>query len=229
MKCIFYVILAMLFVITILFLPSSNAMEDWELLRDRDGIKVYKKHIEGSNLYEFKGDTVVNAKIATVIEVMLDFKAMTKWVVFLEEFRVLKGLEIKDNDFTMSIYIFTDPPWPVLNRDCIIKVAGKHSNNNNTKITVDTAALRKQIVPLKKGCIRLTKFSNKWIVESITDNKTSVSYSIRIDPEGYIPAWIVNPIIKRQPFHTLRNLKQMAKSPKYIKAENSTRLLTTEY
>ncbi len=225
MKCIFYVILAMLFVNTILFLPSSNAMEDWELLRDKDGIKVYKKHIEGSKFYEFKGVTVVNAKIEAVAEVMLDFKAMTKWILFVEEFRVLKGLEKKNNDFNMSAYISIDLPWPISNRDCIMSITGELSNNN-TKITADTVALRKQVVPLKEGYIRLTKITNKWVIESIADNMTSISYSISADPEGYIPAWTVNPIIKNQPFHTLRDLRKMAKLPKYIKAENSTKLLT---
>ncbi len=36
MKCIFYGILVMLFVNTFLYLPSSNAMGDWELLRDQE-------------------------------------------------------------------------------------------------------------------------------------------------------------------------------------------------
>ncbi len=226
MKCIFHSILVMLLVSTVLFLPSSNAMEQQcELLQNKHGIKVYKKHIEGSNLYEFKGVTVVNAKIATVVEVLLDFKAMTKWIVFIEEFRVLKGLDRKDNYFNMSVYFSIDPPWPVSNRDCIMKLTGELSNN---KVTADALASREQIVPLKKGYIRLTNLSNKWVIESITDDKTSVSYSVRVDPEGYIPAWIINPFIKNQPFYTLYNLKQMVKFPKYIKAENSSKLLTAE-
>ncbi len=69
-------------------------------------------------------------------------------------------------------------------------------SNNNTKVTADTLPLRKQVVPLKKGYIRLSKFSGKWVLESIADNKTSVSYSIKADPEGYIPAWAVNLINK---------------------------------
>ncbi len=227
MKCIFYAILVMLFVNTFLFLPSSNAMGNWELLRDKDGIKVYKKHIEGSKIYEFKGVTVVNAKIETVAEIMLDFKAMTKWILFVEEFRVLKGLEKKNNDFSMSAYISIDLPWPISNRDCVMKITGALSNNN-TKITADTLALRKQVVPLKEGYIRLTRISNKWIIEAIAENKISLSYSIRADPQGYIPAWAVNPIIKKQPFYTLRDLRKMAKLPRYIKAENSTKLLAEE-
>ncbi len=218
----------MLLLNTVLFLPSSNAMENWALLQDKDGIKVYKKHIEGSSLYEFKGDTVVNAKIETVLEVMLDFKAVTKWFVFMEKFKVLKEFERKDDNFNMSIYISIDPPWPISNRDCILKVTGELSNNNNTKVTIDMSALRKQVVPLKEGYRRLTKLSNKWCIESITDNKTSVSYSVKVDPEGYIPAWLVNTAIKKQPLYTLYNLKQMVKFPKYIKAENSTKLLTTQ-
>jgi hypothetical protein len=224
MKCIFYGILVMLLVSTILFLPSSNAMgQQCELLRDKHGIKVYKKHIEGSNIYEFKGVTVVNAKIETVVEVMLDFKAMTKWIVFIEEFRVLKGLD--GNSIDMRVYISIDPPWPVSNRDCIMKITGEIRNN---KVTADALASREQIVPLKKGYIRLTNLSIKWVIESITDDKTSVSYSVRVDPEGYIPAWIINSFIKNQPFYTLYNLKQMVKFPKYIKAENSSKLLTVE-
>ncbi len=228
MKYIVYGILVMLLVSTVLFLPSSNAMENWELLQDKDGIKVYKKHIEGSNLYEFKGITVLNAKIETVLEVMLDFKVVTRWFVFMEKFRVLKGFERKDNNFNMSIYIAIDPPWPISNRDCVLKVTGELSNNNNTKVTIDMSALRKQVVPLQKGYKRLTKLSNKWGIESIADKKTSVSYSVKIDPEGYIPAWLVNTAIKKQPFYTLYNLKQMVKFPKYIKAEHSTKLLTAE-
>jgi hypothetical protein len=159
---------------------------------------------------------------------MLDFKAVTKWFVFMEKFKVLKGFERKDNNFNMSIYISIDPPWPVSNRDCIMKLTGELSNKNNTKVTADMLALSKQVVPLKKGYIRLTKLSNKWVIESISDDKTSVIYSVRVDPEGYIPAWIVNPFIKNQPFYTLYNLKQMVKFPKYIKAENSTKLLTAQ-
>ncbi len=228
MKCIYYGIFVMLFVNTFLFLPSSNAMGNWELLRDKDGIKVYKKHSVDSKIVEFKGVTVVNAKIETTFEAMLDFEATSKLFLFVEEFRVLKGLERKNNNFTMSTYLSTDLPWPISNRDSIGKVTGTLSNDY-TKVTLDVLPLRKQVVPLKKGYIRISKFSTKWVLESIADNKTSVSFSMRADPEGYIPAWAVNLISKNQPFHTLRNLKQMVKLPKYIKAEKSTKLLTAEY
>jgi hypothetical protein len=124
MKFLFYGILVMLSVNTFLFLPSSNAMGDWELLRDKDGIKVYKKHSVDSKIVEFKGVTVVNAKIETIMEVKLDFKATAEWLLFVEEVRVLKGLEKKDNDFNMSIYLSTDMPWPVSNRDCLMNVTG---------------------------------------------------------------------------------------------------------
>ena len=88
---------------------------DWELRKDKNGIQVYTREVEGSNLDEFKGVGTVNASVESIVQILQDADNMKDWLPDCKESELLK-LEQKDQYH----YTITTAPWPVKNRDSYI-------------------------------------------------------------------------------------------------------------
>ncbi len=190
----------------------------WELIQEKNGIRVYKQGIEGSKYCEFKGVSVIDVRLDVLVAVFSDVNATSQWFRNLEELRIIEQID----PYTMTFYLSLDLPWPISNRDLILHCSSTF-NLNPPKIIVHASSVKEPIISVKNGYIRMKDVGGMWILDCTDDfRKTQVTYTSKLDPAGYIPPLLINIAIKKQVYDTLMGLKQMAKDPKYIKAaENS--------
>lgn len=184
------------------------AEENWNKEFTKEEITVYTRPVEGSSLKEFKGEVVINASIDACARVIQDTESHVKWRPDCIESRSIK----KDGNTSLS-YTETKAPWPVSNRDVVIKNTLSLSPE---KITIEFIAINMpDLIPLKEGVVRMTELTGAWTLVN-QNGSTLVTYQARINPSGSIPAWLANKTSIDQPFKTLQGLKQMVKDPKYV-------------
>jgi hypothetical protein len=206
---------------TLIFLLLASAETRWEEVLDRDNIQIWKRPVDGSKYDELKAITTVNARMEVIWELLCDTDSNKKWVENSEEARLIKPVD----ETTVLGYLSVDLPWPISNRDMVVKSSATF-DRENSRIVLKTTAVDDLIVPPKKGYIRVTEFFNEWILQYIQGQRenTRVTYKLRTNPAGHIPPFFVNLFVREQPYKTLTELKKMVTIPKYIEAAEKSEL-----
>jgi len=193
-------------------MSAAFAQEQWREVRNSNGIRVFTRPSANSSLDEFMGKTVVNAKIEVVVELIRDVDAQPQWMADCIEARVVKKYSEED----MLVYNVTRAPWPVSNRDVVVRSRGGVDVKSG-KVSIIFSAVKDSPVPERSGIVRMTDLLGQWHLSKAGDDTTEVTYIMRANPAGNIPASIANMTSKAIPFRTLTNMKQMVKKEKYIR------------
>jgi hypothetical protein len=199
----------------IIFLGGQTALgarQQWELVQDQGEVKIYERKTEGFSESEFKGVCTVNQPVEIIGAVLLDIPGYIKW--FHNCSAIKKIPQIDSNDLDFILYVTINAPWPLLDRDIVYQtqvavdiVAGK--------VTVKSAALKDPLVPIVKGCVRITDSELHWLLEKISPDRTRVTFAQRTNIGGAAGAFLSNSGSKMTIFDSLKNLRRIADDPKY--------------
>jgi hypothetical protein len=184
-----------------LFSLSSSAQDNWRLVKEEAGIKVYTKYESGSDYKAFKAEMEVNCRIENIIEVLKNSESINNWIINCKGIKLLKT---DGND--QYYYIETSLPFPFKNRDMVYHFQYTNTEGGQVKVTVTGIP---DYIQHKEGIVRLAKANGYWLLNSIDKNKTSVTYQMHVEPGGLIPAWLANPFIVNVPFSTFKELRKI--------------------
>jgi hypothetical protein len=188
-------------IIGIFFLhPAIDA--DWQLKKEKSGIKIYTRSFEGSSFEEFKGLTVIPGLTLTkVLEVILDVKNYDRLFPDCMNPKILK----QAGKWYDIHYIQTKGPFPVKDRDSVFE--------QRTEIDKNGKHARVTLIPLpdyiaeNKDMVRVRNGSGFWELEEDNNGNVKVTYQFHGEPGGNIPSWLANSFVVTHPFQTLMNLK----------------------
>ncbi|MGH7901708.1 MAG: START domain-containing protein [Thermodesulfobacteriota bacterium] len=194
-----------------LFSLAFASAEDWELIKDKDGIKVYTRTIADSKIKEFKGVTTIRAPLDSILGVLNDTDACPKWVHNCKD-----PLKLRDVSFNEGyIYQVINFPFPVKDRDLILHSKMKH--DPVTKVVTIQLTSKPDYISETKN-VRIKKSRGSYFISPLSDFTYEVTWQHHTEPGGSIPKWLVNKLIVDTPFNTLRNLRSIVQEEKYKKA-----------
>jgi regulatory protein YycH of two-component signal transduction system YycFG len=101
---------------------------------------------------------------------------------------------------------YTDTPWPITDRDLVMKMV-KEKNKNGSIKYIRTNAPDK--FPLDKDFMRIQEAGGEWLLEPLSEHQSKLTYQFYADPGGSLPAWLVNSFIVQGPYNTFSNLKKL--------------------
>ena len=180
----------------------SLANNDWELSKDKDGIKIYTRQTETSKIKEFKALTTIKAGVDELVGVLRDIEHYPGWISDIKKAEVLKRVGENELYYHLEIAV----PWPMSNRDIPLhwKVI-KNDSDGSAKIVVSG---KPEYLDEKDGIVRMPKAAGLWQFTPLENGITEIRYQFLGDPGGSIPSWIVNMMLVDGPFNTLSNLKE---------------------
>lgn len=178
-------------------LPLEN---QWELKKDKDGIQVFTRKIEGSPMRAFRGEMDLATSLDKIESLFKDVVRFTEWSPGAKK---VEPLEEGSNSRTF--YLQTEAPWPVTDRDGIyqfnfVRAAGK--------LTITAKCLPEYLPPRKKH-VRVPKSDGYWQFEEQAGGLIHIVYENHSEPGGSIPGWLANSAVVNLPFESLQNLRQM--------------------
>jgi hypothetical protein len=193
--------------VTVFYLTITvSGQENWNLVKEDAGIKVYTKTESGSKYKAFKAEMQVSCKIENILEVLKKTDSINNWVVNCKGVKLLKTEENEQ-----YYYIETSLPLPFENRDMVYHF--QYIEINSKQERVDVTGIPDYVHPMK-GIVRMVKSDGHWLLTSIDTNKTAVIYQMHVEPGGLIPAWLANPFIKNVPFSTFKELRDIVQKSK---------------
>ena len=197
------------FLVGFLFLSHSLWSQDWELKDEEDGIKVYTRQVEDSDIKAIKVEcTVEEATLSQLAAVILDIPASDQWVYATKLCRTEKIISPREFIYYSEIEV----PWPASNRDFIVRVKVEQDSLTK-KMTVGGENLPTYLNE-KEGVVRIMHTESQWTVIPEANN-LKIEFVLHVNPGGSIPAWLINLFASRGPMETFLNLRSQIRKPQY--------------
>ncbi|HET8706588.1 MAG TPA: START domain-containing protein [Pseudomonadales bacterium] len=185
---------------------AALAEDNWKLVKDEDGIKVYTQPVEGSNFLEFKGVADLDASLPQCAGLVMSIPHMPKWMYGTTHAEQVSAV----SDVDRVIYMVQHAPFPLKDRDLYVHNTLTQNADNSVVYAMDLMpekAIDSKYVHVKKLHTRVTMIA-------LSANKTHVEYRAHVDPGGKVPSWAANLVVTDTPFNTLKQAQEIIKTTK---------------
>ncbi|MBI9077727.1 MAG: START domain-containing protein [Desulfatibacillum sp.] len=206
-------IMCAVFLACFLLGPAHGAEVPWKLSKDDNGVRVYSRPVKGSDLLEFEAMTEIPASLSVLGAVLADVPSYPQWMSNCREASIITELDAN----TLMVYYVQTLPWPIANRDVVLK-ASTLLDEEKGCLEVLLQAAPDSDGPSYAKRVRMTRFSGRLFLEATGENLTRVSFRIMADPAGSLPSSGVNAGALNVPYRTLLGMKEMARKEKYVEA-----------
>lgn len=197
----FFIILS--FILIPFLAQSQDGEREWELKKQKSGIAISTRLMEGSKYKEYKSRCEIDATPEKLVALLLDVEKYTDWMAFIEFGEIVE----RDGEDIFYVYSEVDVPWPFNNRDQVTKSVVSRDTSTNS-ISIDVSIIP-DYMPEKKGVVRLQSGRGLWRFTPLKNGKTEAYHQFGGDPGGNIPAWIVNMFLVDGPYKTMLGLQEM--------------------
>jgi hypothetical protein len=184
---------------------SASAAPEWEDLGTRNGIHSFRKSEAGSSLFSFRGEGWVNAPIAVLTSLIVDPKYGPEWVDLMVKNELARTVDPN----TVVMYQSYDMPWPVEDRDFVLKQAAAYDPEKKV-VTVRFESTTEGSKPEDACCVRGQVVRTYWrlSVDPRDPNRTWVEGEVAVNPKGSLPDWLINLIQKSWPYNSIDGLRK---------------------
>mgnify|MGYP000524088846 CR=1 FL=1 len=191
----------------LLSLSFNTFAQDWQQVKQEQGIKLYTRLIPNSDYKAFKGTMRITGSLKMVLALINNAEKCADW-----QYRCLEMRVLSDN----YIYKLSELPWPLQNRYTVMKQQAEWSNHQQ-RYTLNLqniareqlpTAIRGQL-PNDHDNVQMRHSDGYWQFDLQPQNIIDITYQMHGDPAGIIPASLANQGVINAGFETLLNLRRL--------------------
>lgn len=187
-------------------MPTSTLDSSWQEISADDGIVTHRKDVDGSPLVAFRGETVIEAPIAKIANILMDTSRKLEWVHKIVEARDVRQIgeyERIEYNHTASGFLL------VSDRDFVFHAKATVDRPKN-QVVFTLKSVTDALAP-ETDNVRGSLNESRYVLTSLDGGKrTHVIVEIHADPKGSLPKMLVNMFQKAWPRRTLDNIKKQA-------------------
>lgn len=197
---------------------SEASGGEWELRKTKNDIALYFRKLPHTTIPEFKAQTKINSSIDSVLAVLMDFDACSKWLHQCE----LATLLDRPSAHTTFVYQVINVPF-ARDRDIVFQADLSHDEiGNEIAIAIkaapefchqDSNAVCKTITTNKH--IHVSEAFGVYHLKKIDSSTVEVTWQQWLDPAGNLPAWAVRSQLDNLAFNSLRKLSELSATNHY--------------
>lgn len=192
------------FYITTINANEINSLNNWEKIKNVNGVSVYSMKNEKSDIIKVKVHVVINAPIKRIQYILDDIAHRDVWIPLLHHSNILLTLS---NTEKIEYSLFS-ALWPVSDRDFVYRISQIRSDNN--QIIYSMKSEKNSLMPINDDIIRADLIESIYTLTALNKKQTNVELIYHADPKGWLPYWVINIIQKILPYMMLRNLREQA-------------------
>ncbi len=181
-------------------ITTIHAQEKWELVKNKNGIKVYVTEITCSEYYAFKAVMLVRATNIEIVKILKDVNRYPEWFAFTVSAKLINQ-STHEQLFSME----TDYPWPYSNECMNYHMEFAKIQNEKQKIMI--TGTNENI-----NCKKALKKASGYILLEPDEGKTKMSYYFHSEPSQNIPTWLINPMIHKMPYQSFIAMRKILNS-----------------
>lgn len=185
--------------------PAFAAEHPWMLKKDKDGIRVSVRKVEGSAFLEYQAVVVVDTPLEEVVRLYEEKEngRMPEWFHQCKEVRLLETRSPEDKLYYFVLWM----PPPFRTRDLVYRRLRTTDPPGNV-VEYKVRAMP-ELFPPQHDKIRMPSADGYWRLSRHGEGKTEVYYRQHSDMGGTVPAWLVNLLAVNMPYNTLANFRRL--------------------
>jgi hypothetical protein len=193
------------FVLIIIFLSSSLVTQgqNWDLAKDKNGVKVYTRKLEGWGIKEYKVIMNIKTSPSKIVAALKDVSGRYEWAYNSIEIREIE----RPNSDEVAIYNKVDAPWPVADRDNITRFKFSYPSTTTTRVDMTVIKSHRK-APVYDGIVRIERLKGHWLIRDKGNGWTEIIQQCVAEPGGSLPDWLANSAVVDNPYNSMYNLKQ---------------------
>lgn len=176
------------------------SQQNWKLEKSKEGINVYTAEQKNSSFKAIKVECTLKGTYAKLISILTNVAGFHKWIYNNKQSKLLK----KNSTYDFVYYSETSMPFPVANRDVIIRMQIK--TDSLPKFMTVAGSNQDEYIPPIPGLQRIEHYRASWKITMPTAGTLHIVYNLEVDPGGSLPAWLANSFADKGPFNTFSNL-----------------------
>jgi ribosome-associated toxin RatA of RatAB toxin-antitoxin module len=177
---------------------------EWERLGERDGIAIESRDTGDSPVRELRLTARSAVPPAAIMATIWRHDEYIQFLPYLKRLDVLR-----DEGDTKLVYEQIRVPV-VKDRDLTVRVTRSVSADTGT-YEITSVAVPDEGPPETRDHVRVRMSAARWRLAPATDGGTDVTYTIRGDAGGRLPAWIVDAVDKDAAVKILRAMLDRAR------------------
>src|SRR5690606_17336897 len=123
--------------------------------KEKSGVKVYTRYIEGWDLKQFKGEVMIPGTVKDLEKTLRNAKDRSLWMHNTVDTKDVKT----ESENVIYAYCRVEAPWPVADRDNVTKYTYKRISDKEVYVYFHNV---NGIVPEKSGVVRLKRMEGYW-------------------------------------------------------------------
>jgi len=181
--------------------------DEWVYEQEKKGIKVFTKKGKWGHLRDSKATMQVSSTPEQMLATLTDFSGYQTWFPRCSKSRVVARLN--ENEFIVHLHF--NAPWPVKDRDCVIRV--KVTKDKTTGAITILQTSEPKYLKEEDDAVRIQQIQSVWKLTP-KNGGTEVVNEYSSNPGGNIPDWMTNTQSVENPMVTFENLKVKATTKK---------------
>ena len=198
-----FLFLALFSFYTSVSLGQDSDKSSWNLVNEENGIEVFTRTSENSNVKEIRIMCTVKTSMENMINFLSQVPLYKDWAYKCNSSLLLKRASHSE----FSYYITLDFPFPFDDRDLFVD--SKHSIDPNTGVYHSYSVASKKSTNLNDGFVHISEFESTWEITPQKQGELLVDYKVISNPGGDIPLWLVNLAITKGPKETMKSFIRM--------------------
>lgn len=183
----------------------GSAQYTWKLEKDNAGIKVYSSEMPGSSFKAVKVECTLQGNYQKLLAVLSNVSKFSEWIYRTEFTKMIRQSGPKE----FTYYSLTNLPWPMANRDVVIRVQVKTDSMPRFMVIAGVDVPNElEEIPTR---VRVKHYKAYWKVSMPTATTVKIFYILELDPGGSVPAWIANMFVDKGPYETFVKLAEQLK------------------
>ena len=183
---------------------AGPALAERSVVKEENGITVEEEPAPGRTLPVLTGTTTMAAPPKQIAAWIAAVHTFVDWQHNCEEAR-----RIRSQDGFAVAYNRIDSPWPVSDRDVVLR--STLSDLEGGGIRIEFHNTTDADVPEVDGVVRMPRLIGSYDLRPV-EGGTRVVYTLDSDPGGSLPDWLVRRVSKDLPYFTLTNLRERAEA-----------------
>lgn len=194
--------ITLLFLLVLTAAPACLTAQNWDFIKEKDGIRIYTRKEPGKPLKSFRGVMDVHVPLDRIYNLIGNVKNVDWWDKNVKEIKVLYYEKEKRSQY----YLVYDAPWPVTDRDLCAE-AIITTDPVTGRRTVQAGPL-KDVIPEKPDRVRIRDYRQSWLIDPKPNGDVHLVLEGYVDPGGSVPDWVYNMVITETPLKVMRGIKE---------------------
>lgn len=180
---------------------AETARASWRVVRSHEGITSWQSERPEQPLAVFRSEMVLAADVWTALAVLEDIDRACEWTSHCAEMRRLGASSAQE----LLVYARIDAPWPVRDRDVVVRVQVSYNANGELWLTINESEAREAV--RAPSVVRMPRFTAYYRFRALDAQHTRVEYQLDVDPGGTLPDWLKRMIARDLTHDTLADLR----------------------